>query len=66
MLVLLIIDSFFQPVLFIYSYQENKLRLQRSLALKIMPKGNISGKRQLNITTVDETPLPKIQRERKI
>ena len=47
---------------FVYSYQENKLRLQRSLALAILPRGNIRMKRALNTVIVDEQPLRKIRR----
>ena len=43
-------------------YQENKLRLQRSLALGILPRGNVRGKRHACKVVVDSTPLPKLRR----
>ena len=36
-------------------YQENKLRIQRSMALCILPKGNVRGKHAANDVQVDNT-----------
>ena len=48
----------------LYRYQENKLRIQRSLALKLMPKGNVRSKFASNTVEVDDTPLKKVRRKR--
>jgi hypothetical protein len=37
--------------------------MQRTLALAILPKGNVRGKRQKNTIEIDDTPLPKIHRK---
>ncbi|XP_034315553.2 uncharacterized protein [Magallana gigas] len=51
------------PTVHQFSYQENQLRLQRSLAMTIIPKGNTAGrtgeKRQ---PTVSNSPIKKIKR----
>lgn len=50
----------FPSSVFIYfSHQENKLRLQRCLALCILPRGNIQGKCCANEVVLDHTPLSK-------
>ena len=48
----------------VYRYQESKLRMQRTLALAILPRGNIRSKRAANDVIVDETPMPKIRRRK--
>ena len=51
--------SVFISTLFLFDrYQENKLRVQRSMALRILPKGNVCGKRAAHEIKVDHTPLP--------
>ncbi|XP_014679242.1 PREDICTED: uncharacterized protein LOC106819095 isoform X2 [Priapulus caudatus] len=53
------------PTLWTFGYQENKIRIQRSLALTICPKGNVSGarKRKDNIE-ITSSPMKKIKRQR--
>ena len=47
-------------LLFYNSYQEEKLRLQRTLSLQMRPRGNVQGeKRKVEVTT---SPLKKIRR----
>ena len=54
------------PNLWAFGYQENKIRIQRSLALKIQPRGNISRKRNNKKTSrptvISNSPLKKIRR----
>lgn len=51
------------PNLWAFGYQENKLRIQRSLALTMKPRGNVTNKRKEPVT-IDTSPLKKIQRPR--
>lgn len=43
----------------IFRYQENKLRMQRSLALQITPRGNVRGKRVKNEIEINTSPMKK-------
>lgn len=46
-----------------FGYQENKIRLQRSLALMIQPKGNVSAKkRPAQHVTISNSPVKKATR----
>ncbi|KAK7112314.1 uncharacterized protein [Littorina saxatilis] len=48
------------PTLHVFGYQENKIRLQRSLAMIITPKGNVEKKKRKNEPVVISTsPLKK-------
>ena len=43
-----------------FGYQGNRLRLQRNLALVVMPKSNVSGaKREKTACTITTSPLKK-------
>ena len=55
------------PNLYQFGYQENRLRLQRNLALVVIPKGNVSGaKREKTACTVTTSPLKKKPRLKEV
>lgn len=52
------------PNLFAFGYNENKLRLQRNLALAIQPRGNIATKQKIEThLCVTNSPLKRIKRK---
>ena len=55
------------PNMYQFGYQENRLRLQRNLALVVIPKGNVSGaKREKTACKVTTNPLknkPRLKEE---
>ena len=52
------------PNLWAFGYQENKIRLQRTLALQMQPRGNVSHKKRQKPppVAVSHSPLKKIRR----
>ncbi|XP_055955159.1 uncharacterized protein LOC126812587 [Patella vulgata] len=52
------------PTVFEFGYQENKLRLQRSLALQIKPNGNVKRSSKQYEIEIDDTPLKKKRRNK--
>ncbi|XP_055877443.1 uncharacterized protein LOC129924769 [Biomphalaria glabrata] len=49
------------PTLYAFGYQENKLRIQRSLALQLHPKGNIRRQNEIPVS-INTSPLKKLKR----
>ncbi|XP_062588177.1 uncharacterized protein LOC134249818 [Saccostrea cucullata] len=50
------------PTIHQFSYQENQLRMQRSLAMNIVPKGNTAGRGDKRQTVISTSPLKRIKR----
>ncbi|KAI0225957.1 hypothetical protein LSAT2_023318 [Lamellibrachia satsuma] len=50
------------PTLWGFGYQENKLRLQRTLAMQMKPRGNIREKRKRQPIKMSDSPLKKRKR----
>lgn len=50
------------PTLFAFGYQENKLRIQRSLALQLQPKGNVRRQNEIPIS-INSSPMKKLKRK---